>query len=81
MNTTEPSVERNSGNVSVDLNHAGVDAHLMMEGLVSRLGRIVRQRGMGQAFVSPPRFPQTRLCCPNSDSVPLWTGRNRSAKP
>ena len=38
------------------------------------VSRVVRQRGLSRAFVSLPRLRETRLCCPNSASICLWSG-------
>ena len=48
MNTTEPAVERGSGNVFADLDLPEADAHLLKAELVSRIDAIVRQRGITQ---------------------------------
>ena len=41
---------------------------------VELVSRVVRQRGLAQAFVSLPRLRETRPCCPNSASICLWSG-------
>ena len=38
---------------------------------VEIVSRVVRQRGVAQAFVSPPRLREKRTCCPNSNSNSL----------
>ena len=48
MNTTEPAVERGSGNVFADLDLPEADAHLLKAELVSRIDAIVRQRAITQ---------------------------------
>ena len=37
------------------------------------VNRVVRQRGLAQAFVSLPRLRETRPCCSNSASICLWS--------
>ena len=48
MSTSDPTVERGSGNVFADLGHPDADAHLLKAELVSRIDGIVRQRGITQ---------------------------------
>ena len=46
MNASDSTVERSSGNVFADLDVPDADAHLLKAELVSRIGTIVRQRGI-----------------------------------
>ena len=41
---------------------------------VEFVSRVVRLRGLAQAFVSLPRLRETCPCCPNSASICLWSG-------
>ncbi|MYG26003.1 MAG: XRE family transcriptional regulator [Boseongicola sp. SB0677_bin_26] len=49
MTISETAVERGSGNVFADLGLPDADAHLVKAELVTRIGAIVRGRGMTQA--------------------------------
>ena len=46
MNASDSTVERSSGNVFADLDVPDADAHQLKAELVSRIGTIVRQRGI-----------------------------------
>ena len=48
MKTEEARIERGSGNVFADLGHSDADAHLLKAELVTRIDRIIRQRGLKQ---------------------------------
>ena len=48
MDTTDPTVERGSGNVFADLGLPDADTHLLKADLVARIDAIVRQRGITQ---------------------------------
>ena len=49
MTISETAVERGSGNVFADLGLPDADAHIVKAELVTRIGTIVRGRGMTQA--------------------------------
>ena len=48
MNTEEMKVTRGSGNVFADLERPDAEAHLLKAELVTRIDKIVRQRGFKQ---------------------------------
>ncbi len=48
MKTDKVKIERGSGNVFADLGIPDADAHLLKAELVTRIDRIIRQRGLKQ---------------------------------
>lgn len=48
MKTQDIEIERGSGNVFADLGLPDADAHLLKAELVTRIDRIIRQRGLKQ---------------------------------
>ena len=48
MKTQDIKIERGSGNVFADLGLPDADAHLLKAELVTRIDRIIRQRGLKQ---------------------------------
>ena len=48
MKTKEIKIERGSGNVFADLGRPDAEAHLLKAELVTRIDKIVRQRGLKQ---------------------------------
>ena len=48
METDEVRIERGSGNVFADLERPDADAHLLKAELVTRIDKIIRQRGLKQ---------------------------------
>lgn len=48
MKTEDMKIERSSGNVFADLGFADADAHLLKAELVTRIDRIIRERGLKQ---------------------------------
>ena len=48
MKTDKVKIERGSGNVFADLGLPDADAHLLKAELVTRIDRIIRQRGLKQ---------------------------------
>ena len=48
MKTKEIKIERSSGNVFADLGRPDAEAHLLKAELVTRIDKIIRQRGLKQ---------------------------------
>ncbi len=48
MKTDKMKIERGSGNVFADLGRPDADAHLLKAELVTRIDKIIRQRGLKQ---------------------------------
>ena len=48
MEADDISIERGSGNVFADLERPGADAHLLKAELVTRIDKIIRERGLKQ---------------------------------
>ena len=48
METDENRIERGAGNVFADLGRPDADAHLLKAELVTRIDKIIRQRGLKQ---------------------------------
>ncbi len=48
MKTEEMKIERGSGNVFADLGRPDAEAHLLKAELVTRIDKIIRQRGLKQ---------------------------------
>ena len=48
METKAIKIERGSGNVFADLGRPGAEAHLLKAELVTRIDKIIRQRGLKQ---------------------------------
>ena len=48
MKTETMKIERGSGNVFADLGHPDAEAHLLKAELVTRIDKIIRQRGLKQ---------------------------------
>ena len=49
MKTKKMKIERGSGNVFADLGHPDAETHLLKAELVTRIDKIIRQRGLKQA--------------------------------
>lgn len=49
MKTKKMKIERGSGNVFADLGHPDAETHLLKAELVTRIDKIIRQRGLTQA--------------------------------